>query len=628
VAKRKANSQQANKKPEPSQPKLASNPIQALEARMRRQFFVNVAVRKQNEQSKEIVPWIERNRWIAGMPWSFSSPGPKMEWGAHDVRSEVLHRPYLRQYLEDRTEYKSVIKPRQSEFSENAINENLFMLATNPAFGVAHVFPTDKTGTGFSTEKIKPAIDQSPNIYRLVDKLATERITFKNGGIYSIAGALGRAAGRAGSRDMVTFDEFDFMPESIIGVFEQLLSHSRWRLQRFISTPTVPGVGIDKKILEGCGYHWHVTCPKCKKKQRLTFPDNLINFWEASSSEMGTEKYFKKLSQVYIGCRHCGQYLDRNSQHYLKNSEWIAERPALQHIHSSYHVNVFMIAWKTGVEIARRYHLLQNYVWQFYNEVVGVAYIKGSSRLNQQDLITARRQYTMYKGRTGRHGRTAIGVDWGENSSWAVIVSDQADLTKPDLPCVVYAEEINNEALAANGINPDSAGIAHVIRVLQLMDIFDAMIVVNDANGIGIDRNKELLKKIPSKAYGAFFDTMDNQKQMKNTKLTVAKWEEKSKRVTFSKLLAVKEMQTEVRHGGFGLPDYTADDAETLILLEDHLQNLGIQPRWNMEQEREYEVVVKFGEDHFFDATMYARLGFEKLTGLQSGQGPGVIGPR
>lgn len=606
---------------------IASNFLKAHEARVRKQFYTNLAVRKHNEESTEITTWIERNRWIAGMPWSFSSPGPKMEWGEHDVRSEVLHRPYLKQYLQDRTESKSAIKPRQSEFSENAINENLFMALTNPSFGVAHVFPTDRVGKAFSYEKINPAIYDSPNIHKMLSKGAIERFLFKNSSIYSIAGALGRAAGRAGSRDLITYDEFDFMPESVIGVFEQMLSHSKFRMQRFVSTPTVPGVGIDRKVLEGCGYHWHITCPKCKKEQRFTFPDNLINFWEASMSEVGTDKYFKKLSKVYIGCKHCKTYIDRNSQHYLNTSLWVPDRKAMLGRHSSYYVNVFMIAWKTGVEIARRFHLLQNYVWQFYNEVIGVAYIKGSSRLTEQDVIQSRRNWFMRKHRTGELGRVAIGVDWGEKSSWAVVVSDRIDPVKPEMPCVVYAEEINDEALAAAGINKDSAGIAHVIRVLQLADIFDAMIVVNDANGIGIDRNKELLKKIPVKTWGAFFDTMDHQKQMKNTKLTVAKWEEKSHRVTFSKLLAVKELQTEIRHGGFGLPDLSADDAEIQMTLEDHLRGLGIQPRWNLEQEREYEVVVKFGEDHLFDATMYARLGFEKLTGLYRNTSPGVIGP-
>ena len=88
------------------------------------------------------------------------------------------------------------MKNRQSEFSENHINQALFLAMTRPHTRVVHVFPTDELGYAMSNEKIMPAIINSPNIRnQLLGQGAVQRYMFKNGSLYSITGAMKKGGG-------------------------------------------------------------------------------------------------------------------------------------------------------------------------------------------------------------------------------------------------------------------------------------------------------------------------------------------------------------------------------------------------------------------------------------------------
>lgn len=574
-----------------------------------------------------ILEWISNFRFIGGRQWSFDSSEPKIELGAYDIVSKVLRRPYLYKYLQDQSPEKSIIKPRQAELSENSINEILFYCLTRPFTRASHVFPTDGIADGFSIEKINPAIVDSPGIASLTSKFATRRYAFKNGSLYTTVGALKKAGGRAGSRDIVVFDEYDFMPESIMGVYEELMSHSGLRLVRKLSTPTVPLVGIDKAVKQGSMNEWIFNCAKCGEEQFFSFPDNLINFFEADGTEQTRSDYESKLNKVYIGCKKCSSYIDRNSDSYINSAKWIAAKPELEGIRSSYSITAPMLAWKTGKEITRKYHRLSNYTWQFMNEVFGVAYIKGNNRLIKSEILECQRSWNLIRRHIPKMTSKSLGIDWGQTQSWVVLRARGFDPVNPEMSCIAYVEEINRETLINHGINPDNTVLAHVERVCQLVQLFDVQIIVNDANGIGIDRNKELLRRFPNRTWGAFFDTGETTRQMRSSKLIQPLWNSTGRRVTFSKLSKVKEIQNEFRRMAIGIPQYAGDDVEILRKFIDHHMNLGIQPRFNMEAEREYEIVTKFSDDHLFDANMYSSLGFEKLVGLgMEYQSPGVIG--
>jgi hypothetical protein len=589
---------------------------------------INIILKKREEEAKEflndvkdrsnysdIIEWISHYRFINGKPWSFKSLGIKMELGKYDVVPSQFSRHYLNQYLRSQAPTKSIIKARQTEMSENHLNELIFVCLSHGYRRVHHLFPTDVMGDNFSSEKISPAIKESPRINRQLDSANIRRFKFLNGSQYSISGAIGKAGGRSGSRDVIAYDEYDFMPESIVGVFRAMLSHSDMQWERFFSTGTVPGVGIDKKVSEGSENEWHFKCAKCKTEQTFDFYENIINGFEANSFEQISPSYEKKLDLVYIGCRKCKTPIDRNSNYYIKNSFWVPKKKELINIHDSYRMVAPIVPWNTGKSLLRKSHKLSSYPWQFWNEDWGTAFIKGNSRLSQGDILACQGDYKLQTAFTAQMSNRSIGIDWGEKQSWVVV--KVAYFGKNRFNAIVYLEEINENVILRAGLSPKD-GLAHVKRVAQIIRHFDIDIIVNDANGIGIDRNKTLMQYFPNKVYGAFFDTSESGKQLRGSasKLIVPNWNEDQKRVTFSKLSRVKEIQNQFRQEKVLIPIATGDYNETIRKFIDHHCNLGIQPRLNVEANREYEIVVKFGDDHFFDSNMYADVGLEKLVGV------------
>lgn len=578
-------------------------------------------LRRRRQSEADPRTWVENNRWLEGRPWSYESSGPIIEYGDHDVPSDALRRPYLYQYVNDQCRDRSVIKCRQSEFTENQINENLFYALVHGA-KISHIFPTDELGDSISNEKIKPAIDESPNIEKMLSgQGAVRRYQFRTGGIYTVHGALKRAGGRASSRDTLVFDEYDFMPSDIFGVYEQLLSHSSLHLIRKISTPTVPDVGIDAAVKDGCFFEWEVTCPDCGAKQIMTWPDNCINFFEGVSLEPDDPEYHKRLNQVYIGCRFCKAYLDRNSAHYLHSSRWVPRRPDLVGIRNSYSVTAAMIPWKTGKELLRRFHGLAAYEWQWWNEVFGLAYLKGESRLAESEILACTGRYYMTPARIPVLYNISIGVDWGKKQSWVVVSASGMDAQHPNRRCVVYVEEINEYTLKSHGYAGTTTD--HADRVMELAHIFNADIIVNDANGIGIDRNQLLITNFPDRAWGCFFDTAEYGKNVRRSKKQIPEFSPGKRAITISKVYTIKALQLEFRNRQIEIPAQRGEYADTMRKFIRHSQNLATQPRWDEIYEQEYEIAVKIGaEDHFFDAHMYSKVGWDHLVGA-SGAGDG-----
>jgi hypothetical protein len=570
------------------------------------------------------VKWVRENRWIDAAPWSYESAGPFIEYGDKDKRYDELLRPYLLSFLKDQCRTKSIEKPRQSEITENHINESFWNAITRPATNIAHVFPTQDLGNDISNEKIQIAVDESPLISDKVKRpYSVKRFKFKNSSIYSIIGAASKFGGRSTSRDVVIFDETDLIPESVFGIFERMLDRSSLRIVRYISTPTVPNIGIDARVQSGSGFEWLIRCPKCKKQQFFEFPHNLINFFEVSAYDPESPEYQKRLNKVYIGCRKCGHYIDRCSKYYLRYSKWVPAKPTLVGIHNSYYLTQFMIPWKTGKEMTRRYHELSDYVWQYFNEVLGKAYVKSGNQLTDYDIRKNCRPWGMIPARTAAMQCISVGIDWGERQSWVVVSALGVEAAQPHKRCVVYIEEINERLLKMYGFKGDST--EHELRAAQIIDAFNADIIINDANGIGVDRNTYLINRYPKRGWGAFFDTAEMKKQITQSKLLVPSWGTAGRKVTFSKLNVWREVQTEFRRELCLLPKVDGNRESPVQKFIQHHQALVIQPRWNEEYKREYEMVVKVqSEDHLADADMYSAVGCWKLMGSRSGRIPGV----
>jgi len=550
--------------------------------------------------------WVESNRILKGNPFNYKNADVEMMLGEKDTKLTAAHRPYLTQYINDKSKDKSIIKCRQSEFSESEINENLYLCCSRPYTNVRHIFPTSGMSEKMAREKITIAVERSPRIVRLVKKpFNLTSKSFINGSFYTVDSSWTDYQGRGPSSDKITFDEYESQNPQIEDIYSESTSHSELARRARISTPKFPNSGIDGAFKKGCQYEWYITCPRCKKEQIMEFPENLCNFFELDNTDTNSPEYIKKLDKVYIGCKYCGEYIDKNSQFYLKTSRWISKKPHLRLTRSSYRVTYMMLAWKTGKEILYKYHTFR-FLHQFWNEVMGYAYVSPESKLTR-DLFEQCQDRTFVNQyrKIGMAKNVSVGVDWGE-TSWVVV---RANGFPPDMKDskVIYVEKIDDESLRKHGFH--GLQTEHVKRVEQICEFFGAKIIINDANGIGVDRNSYLVRRFPTKSYGCFYDTGEIQRQKRKRELITPIVNERAMTITVSRVGTFKLLIQEYEEKRVSFPrlDNNIED-----FVDDKTGAL-------------YEVVGKTGQDHYAHADNYAKIGFDKLYNIYKTTSAGVI---
>jgi hypothetical protein len=575
--------------------------------------------------------WIEANRLIFGKPFSYSHAEVQMLLGNEDKENlkinkagflERAPRAYLSQYIADDVRDKSTLKCRQSEFSETEINSNIYLCSVRPYTNVSHIFPTAKMANQIAKEKISVAIEKSPKIFRnIVRPYNLTSKAFSNNSFYTVDSSWTDHQGRGPSKDKITFDEYESQNPHIEDIYSESTSHSALGIKVRISTPKFPNAGIDAQYQKGCQYKWVVTCPKCKETQMMSFPENVINYFELAGSGNTAEdpEYIKKLDQVYIGCKFCGCYLDRTTDHYIQTSRWVADKPHLIGMRHSYHVTYFMLPWKTGKEILYKYHTFKFY-HQFQNEVLGCAYLNPESEINREifEQCSDRSFKNAYQ-KVGLAKNISMGIDWGD-PSWVVIRANgwPGDVKKPR---IIYIEKINKATLKKHGYAGRS--IDHVKRVEDIIKFFSPRIIINDANGLGVDRNAYLIRKFPTRCWGCFYDTDEVQKQRKKEKLLTPSWSEGRRTVTVSRLATFRLLIQEYEEKGVAIPKI---DPEVESFIQHHA-NLVFERYVDENSEQEYEVVGHSGPDHYGHADNYAKIGFDKLCNVYRKTSAGIISP-
>lgn len=532
----------------------------------------------------------------------------------YDLSLENINSPYF---------YVNGILVHNSELTENEINENIYLSVSRPYTNVRHIFPTAGMAQKISKEKISVAIEKSPNLaihlkrpYNLLSK------AFKNGSFYTIDSSWTDYQGRGPSSDKLTFDEYESQNPQIEDIFSESTSHSELGKKTRISTPVFPNSGIDLMFQKGCGYTWHITCPnpKCKKEQILEFPDNIINFFEIGGGiSTVSENYLKKLNKVYLGCKFCGAYIDRTTQVYIKNSRWIPERPHLIHDRASYRITYMMLPWKTGKEILYKYHTFR-FVHQFWNEIMGYAYLDKESQITREIFEQCiDPSFVNTYQRLGNAKNVSVGIDWG-TVSWVTVVANNF-LPEQKNPKVIYVEKIDDESLKKNGYSA-AQQTDHVKRTCDIIKFFKARIVVNDANGIGVDRNSYLVRKFPTRAYGCFYDTDERKKQKAKKNLIKPMWNEGQKTVTVSRVGSFKNLLQRFEEKQLKIPKLDPSIEEFI----QHLANLVVERYEDENTGALYEVIGKTGPDHLGHATNLALIGFEKIVNIdRENSGSGII---
>lgn len=337
--------------------------------------------------------WADNNRLLSSR--ASSEPG----------RWRTSRTPYLREILDrlsigDPCDTIVFMKAAQIGATEAGNNWLGYIVDTCPG-PTMMVQPTVDMVKRLSKQRLDPMFTDTPVLAeKVTEKKSRESsntmfIKEFPGGMLLLAGANSPTGLRSAPMRYLFLDEVDAYPEDCGGEGSPIkLAEARTRTFKrnrkifIVSTPTVKGHSqIEKTFLETDQCYYHVPCPHCDCKQKLSF-ENLR--WEKGRYE----------TVIYI-CEHCGSGIEEGYKNVmLANGEWIATAVSKDKKTHGYHLNALYspLGWFSWSDIAAEWEEAQGNVLQlkyFVNTVLGETWQEKGEAPEWERLYRRREEYPL-----------------------------------------------------------------------------------------------------------------------------------------------------------------------------------------------------------------------------------------
>ena len=248
---------------------------------------------------------------------------------------------------------------------------------------VIYFFPTDSDVRDFSQDRFNRLLRESPALSKLMGKIPGRARTvdnvglkqFGNGTLYfrGLFHSRGGESGRSGSRiksidaDFVIFDELDEAQPRQKEAARHRVDHSRYRWSLEVSTPTIPGYGIDAEFQRSDQRYWLLRCSRCGTRHCVEeeFPSCLSR---------------EKSGRVILVCTKCGRELDP------ARGEWVASRPGVDRVRG-YHVCQLYSPVIDLREVLDEYEDPSIDRTLFFNHRLGMPYVDSNDRIQTSQVL-------------------------------------------------------------------------------------------------------------------------------------------------------------------------------------------------------------------------------------------------
>jgi len=531
-------------------------------------------------------------------------------------------RQFLQQPLDDQHPHKTMQKSRQCGASENEVRETLWFSDTHPYTKQAYVFPTFDQVADFSKTRIEAVMKDSPYVRErmgldpvtgkkrpgedVVDNVRLRRMG-EDSWIFFRSGHTPKA-GEGIDVDKVTFDEIDRMHPNVMIAFNETLTSSAYGWRRDVSTPSLPGVGVNATFKDSDQQHWFMKCPHCGTWMTLIhdFPRNVV---ELPKDSRGLPNHSLHLSYPFIQETDTHAYICLKCKNFVSdetriNGIWRPLYPYKTRIRG-YQISQLICPWISATELMRKkddYKLEQ----LFENYVIGRPYLGDNIMITRSDIMrcvdrSLKSPYDLRRDNVGQ------GVDWG-NQSWGV--NGMKDPDNPEIVILldIWTIEDRNTLVDENGRfdNPHVRITAEKMREWQVRrGVFDA--------GYGKDRNWELKQDFPSKVFSCFYPSLSTD----ITKRMEDQWNEDDGTVNVDRTITLKIMAKMFRDGKIKIPEWVANSPHFETFIK-HLTNLVLVRDIETDDKTKKEVIKERigtlpGGDHFAHAMNYLMIALRKL---------------
>lgn len=279
--------------------------------------------------------------------------------------------------------------------------------------------------------------------------------------------------------DMVCFDEVRLVQETDIDQAIERISHSEYKIKRFMSTAGLPNLDIHSRFLQGTQNYWHIKC-NCTSGfvPSDVFPDCI--------AVTGKEVYLRCPScKMKINDPQLGNYVAHNPK---------ADMP-------SYHISQLISKFITPKEIWDHYIRTTNKK-EFFNAKLGRPYVDSENQPVTEDTLQncvnpeIRWAYQQGSGKENKR-YCAMGVDQMGGYNYVVIMKRNAEGKKQ----IVHLEIIESS-------NPRyweaSKQVTPFKRLYELMREFDVTVCVIDAMP-NTNEAQDFARSFPGRVFLAWY---------------------------------------------------------------------------------------------------------------------------
>ncbi len=332
-------------------------------------------------------------------------------WTIREEKLSFLDHQYLLEPFETSEQQIVHKKAAQVGVSELLICDAIWF-ADVTGGTVIYIFPAFAQLSTFVQERVDPPIMNSQYLSYAcsLSSIPPKDRLFKAGaqsiGIKRVRNGFVHFRGstkkhlQAVAADQVTLDELDTIEELLPeapGWAERRIGHSKYKMQRFSSTPTYEDIGIDARFKRGSQAEWNVKCEHCGLWQYLSWHINVI-----------LDDRDPENPDAEMVCARCRKPIDR-----LGEGQWIHAYPDREV--RSYHYSKLFSSRTTMKELAR--HALDRGPGMqqiFYNYDLGETYQPIGDMVDETAINSAIGDYHMEPN--GKFD--TMGIDPGLKHHW------------------------------------------------------------------------------------------------------------------------------------------------------------------------------------------------------------------
>jgi transcription initiation factor TFIIIB Brf1 subunit/transcription initiation factor TFIIB len=244
-----------------------------------------------------------------------------------------------------------------------------------------HTLPASKDVQQFVPSKVNEIIKQNPDIKKGMEKKNVDAVVqkqFGKGFLY-FKGTKGDSDTLMLTSDVNWYDELDKSDQGAIAEYESRTEgQASLRRKRYISTPTLPGFGINLKFQDSDQKHWRFNCKACGHEQHMVWPDNI---------DMEKKRYV---------CSKCKATITKEI---IKKGKWKARFPDRTPDKKTgrggiagYQLTQMIAPWITPEDLIKAYKDAETgkndmTFEYFYNHKLGQPYVTSSSQIPKSLIL-------------------------------------------------------------------------------------------------------------------------------------------------------------------------------------------------------------------------------------------------